>query len=160
MGCRVLVVEDDQSTRALYESFLRGRGHEVVSVKSAEDAIKVFNPSFFDCILTDYKLPKMNGIDLVRSLRNQDDRTGVVVVTADDRDAVDEQCGGLSVWSVLPKPVPLQTLADNISAACEFSHMPAEEEAKLTQEFLKETKKMKDLHTDLLNETSLDIQIP
>ena len=152
MGCRILVVEDDGVTKALYTQYLKQRGHEVVNAASGEDAIKMFSPGIYDCLLVDYWLPGIDGIEFVRKIRQQDDRVGVVIVTMDQK-KVDNLCDGLSVYSVMQKPVDLSKLTEKMCEACELSHMSPEAEEKFIKGMSEETKKMREISKDLMNET-------
>lgn len=152
MGCRILVVEDDSVTKALYTQYLKQKGHEVVNADSGEDGVKMFASGIYDCLLVDYWLPGMDGIEFVRKIRQQDDRVGVVIVTMDQQ-KVDDLCDGLSVYSVMQKPVELSKMTEKVCEACELAHMSPEAEAQFIKGMSEETKKMKDITKDLMNET-------
>ena len=152
MECRVLVVEDDSTTQALLTKYLQQRGHSVVVAASGEDAVKMFTPGIFDCLLVDYWLPGFDGIECIKRVRKVDDRVGIIVVTG-KKEEVEEMCGGLSVYSVVQKPVILASLHDKVLEAAELAHMSPEQEAKFLSTLTHESKKMNALTMDLMNET-------
>lgn len=149
MECRVLVVEGDPTMQVMLTKYLLQRGHYVVGAKSAEDANKMFSPGIYDCLLIDYWL---GGLDLIKHVRKIDDRVGIIVMTTQKAE-LEPKVEGLSVYSVVQKPVVLSSLHDKVIEACELAHMSPEQEAKFINTLSHESKKMNALTTDLMNET-------
>jgi len=92
-GLRVLVVDDEHDTRELVAVLLRTCGAEVFSVRSAAEALDQMKQQRFDLLISDIGMPKMNGYDLISSIRQLGEehggRTPAVALTAyagtDDR---------------------------------------------------------------------------
>jgi CheY-like chemotaxis protein len=61
----ILVIEDDASLRDVLCMVLQTGGFDVLSAASAEESLPVFSSKAIDCVLADFKLPQMNGIDLL-----------------------------------------------------------------------------------------------
>ena len=61
---------------------LRQSGHQVAGCSSAAEALKVVEQQRYDCIVTDLKMPGMNGVELIVQLEHRRYDTQVVVVTA------------------------------------------------------------------------------
>ncbi len=66
---KVLIVEDHEETRVVFERLLKRRGHRVTSVGSCAEAIAAFNDDEFDLVISDLGLPDKSGLDLIRSIR-------------------------------------------------------------------------------------------
>lgn len=78
----VLVVEDDDSLRDVLSTVIEREGFSVVAVHSAEEGLRVLSAQPFACVLADFKLPQMHGIDFARKLRESSARVPFVIMTA------------------------------------------------------------------------------
>ena len=80
MKQRVLVVEDEEKLRRVIQLQLQSSGYEVYQAGSAEDALKLADRA--DLVVTDLRLPGMDGLSLLSALRRQNSTTPVIVMTA------------------------------------------------------------------------------
>jgi CheY-like chemotaxis protein len=121
-GLRVLVVDDELDSRELFTVVLMGRGAEVVSVESGDDALKELERQRFDVLISDIGMPAMDGIALICKVRQlpamRGGRIPAVALTAyagvEDRTRV--LAAGYQ-WHI-PKPVEpaeLTTIVANLS---------------------------------------------
>ena len=81
---RILVADDDRTTRLLLSETLRAQKFTIVSVEDGVAALKKINASKFDLVLLDIWMPKMNGLEVLKKIRNKKDRPKVIVITSDD----------------------------------------------------------------------------
>jgi diguanylate cyclase (GGDEF)-like protein len=81
--CRVLIVDDDASTRECLRGLLQREFYDVVLACSGEEAIRVMHTTPCDIVLTDWQMPDMDGLALCRSLRRtyQPDDVYVLLLT-------------------------------------------------------------------------------
>jgi two-component system, NtrC family, response regulator AtoC len=79
---RILVIDDDTGFRELLEAILTGEGYDVHLGASVADALRMGAQRKYDLLLTDLKLPDGDGIDILRSFREDAPDTPVVVITA------------------------------------------------------------------------------
>ncbi len=110
----ILVVDDDESARALLEEFLGRRGWDVVTTASSAEAMTAFEDRAppFRVLLTDYFLSDGRGDELARALRERSPELAVVYVTGN----VDLR-RALGAENVLVKPVELDRLAAMLERA-------------------------------------------
>jgi two-component system OmpR family response regulator len=113
---RVLVVEDD---RRLAKNVGRGfveAGFAVDTVHDGEEALAAALSSPYDAIVIDITLPKVNGIEVTRRLRQQKVRAPILMLTA--RDSVDDRVVGLEAGSddYLVKPFAMRELVARVRA--------------------------------------------
>ena len=115
----ILLVEDDEAGRRSGERFLRDSGFEVTSCSSAEAAEKLLDDRAFSVVVTDYRLPGRDGIELVRHVKARAPALPCLVVTAhgDVRSAVQAMRAGAAHF--LEKPAPPDLLVELIREAWE-----------------------------------------
>ncbi|OPY84387.1 MAG: Transcriptional regulatory protein ZraR [Syntrophus sp. PtaU1.Bin208] len=78
----ILVVEDGQSQREMLRDFLRKEGHTVAEAASGEEAVQSVMKGAFDLVLLDYKMPGMDGMQVLREVKRLNPETDVVIITA------------------------------------------------------------------------------
>jgi len=79
---KILVVDDEQGMRRILDVNLRKDGHVVVEAEGARAAIDLIKREDFDVVLTDQRMPDGNGLDVVRTVREDDPTTSVIFLTA------------------------------------------------------------------------------
>jgi len=81
-AARILVIDDDALMRDSLAQTLAGAGYEVVTAPSGRHGLDEIGRGSFDLVLTDLKMPNMNGIEMLRELRRRGDETPVILLTA------------------------------------------------------------------------------
>ncbi len=79
---RVLVVDDEENIRLVLRTLLRKNGYEVAVADNGESALAQVDAFAPDVILTDVRMPKMGGLDLLAALRERDNPATVIVMSA------------------------------------------------------------------------------
>ncbi|MEK6582499.1 MAG: response regulator [Nitrospirota bacterium] len=67
---KILIVDDDIAVRNLLNEILTFHGYDVDCVSNGEDAIKLIKAKHYDVLVTDYMMPGINGIELVKKARD------------------------------------------------------------------------------------------
>ena len=78
---RILVIDDEQPTLKMFALILTALGHSPVTASSGEEGLRLFDDAHPDVVLTDIKMPGMDGMDVLRSLKEADPRCEVIVIT-------------------------------------------------------------------------------
>ncbi|WP_233562019.1 sigma-54-dependent transcriptional regulator, partial [Sorangium cellulosum] len=79
---RVLVVDDEENLRLVVRTFLKRDGYEVEAVSSGEEALAMVETFGPDVILTDVRMPRMGGLDLLATLKAKGNEATVIVMSA------------------------------------------------------------------------------
>jgi two-component system response regulator FlrC len=79
---RVLVVDDEEGVRSFLGEAIARDGHSVVSAKDGAEAVALFDKQSFDLVVTDLKMPGLDGMALLQKLREEQPDVEVIVLTA------------------------------------------------------------------------------
>src|SRR5436309_15915349 len=82
MAETILLVEDDRNVLLSYQVILKPSGYEVVTADSGEAAERIRRTTSIDVVITDRKMPKMGGLDVLRIAKQVDPETIVIFITA------------------------------------------------------------------------------
>ena len=81
MPGQILVVEDDHTFLHLAAELIRVDGHIVFTAEDGIEALELLKAGQFDVVLTDYQMPKMNGIELIKAVKEIDPTLEIIVLT-------------------------------------------------------------------------------
>jgi DNA-binding response OmpR family regulator len=113
---RILVVEDNKKTAAFISKALKSEGFAVDVLHSGGEALNAIKSGSFDGVVLDIMLPDLDGVSLLRQLRENGNRTPVLLLSA--RGAVNERVEGLDAGAddYLAKPFALEELMARVRA--------------------------------------------
>ena len=78
---RILVVDDELAVLKILQKILTKEGFTVFSATGVSEAIKILETADIDLVITDYKMPRISGLDLVRHIRENCRNTEVLMIT-------------------------------------------------------------------------------
>ncbi|MGO8820094.1 MAG: sigma-54-dependent transcriptional regulator [Desulfomonilaceae bacterium] len=107
---RILVIDDEKNIRHLLKNELSAEGFAVFTAKSGEEGLKLLTDKNFEIVFLDIKLPKMSGMEVLRSLKLKTSRTEVIMITGygDIETAVESM--KLGAQDYITKPFKLSEL--------------------------------------------------
>jgi two-component system, NtrC family, response regulator PilR len=79
---KILVVDDDPNMREVMEIMLQKEGHDVISEEEPLKAVELCRKKVFDLVITDLKMPKINGIEFLKIIKDQSPDILVILITA------------------------------------------------------------------------------
>ena len=82
----ILVVDDEQSSREILSNFLEGAGYDVVRASDGQEALDLLQKHEVRAIVTDLRMPNVNGLRLIRALRENGDTIPILAVSGINRD--------------------------------------------------------------------------
>jgi len=110
---RILVVDDEEIVRLSCIRTLKPGGYEVEAVDDAYEALSILRERHFDIIVTDFKMPDMDGVEFIDMLRRTSPSSRVLLVTGFATEEVKEQAEAMGA-SYLAKPFSPSELKEAI----------------------------------------------
>jgi EAL domain-containing protein (putative c-di-GMP-specific phosphodiesterase class I)/CheY-like chemotaxis protein len=124
LGGRVLVVDDEEPIRTAFARALRRDGHDVVTAGDGSEAMRwLAQPSSLDAIVSDIRMPQMNGLDLLRAVRERDADLPVLLITAEPDVASAMEAIDHGAYKYISKPVDLEQLTSSVRRAVAMRRM-------------------------------------
>ncbi|MBM4157944.1 MAG: sigma-54-dependent Fis family transcriptional regulator [Ignavibacteria bacterium] len=104
----ILIVDDEENQRFVLSGHLRNLGYKIFEAGSGEDALETVRGNIVDVVITDYKMPGMNGIELLKNLKKDFPDMDVVLITA--HGSIDKAVLAMKegAYDYLEKPVNLE----------------------------------------------------
>ena len=147
---RILVAEDNLINQELMAAQLNILGYSADYVENGAQALELWQQGHYNLLLTDIRMPEMNGYELVQEIREQENghgtRVSVIAITANALEADVEKCFAVGVDDVIPKPVELDDLRSAL-------------EKWVPDEAFDEAEKDKHEAVDLVVEGAIDLSV-
>lgn len=119
MTKRILLVDDEQSMLFFVGENLAelGEEYEIDTAGSGEEALKKFAIQPFDLVVSDLRMPGIDGITLLQIIRQTNQNTHLILMTAYGSDRVEIAARSLQLHSYITKPFRVEELLDTVRAA-------------------------------------------
>ena len=126
MAISILVVDDEPSQRSALAGFLRKKGYVTVEAESAAAALTVARQQVVDLVLTDLRMPGMDGARLLQELKSLNPLLDVIIMTAFG--TMSEAVGAMKEGALdfITKPIDLEQLEVAIARAVERKQLISE----------------------------------
>jgi DNA-binding response OmpR family regulator len=139
---RIFVVDDEESTRSMLNEYFVNFGYDVVTASDGEEALLKFIPGKFDCIISDLFMPKIDGLELLKKIREQDGKVFFLMVTG--YPSIDSAVNAMKegAYDYVTKPFNMDELLARIRACIRYQNRPRESSNELKNDetfFLKGT---------------------
>lgn len=122
----ILAVDDEPSMLRLLEISLRQAGYQPLTAKDGREALEVIRTRNVDCVVTDLHMPRMDGLQLLKEIRQTETALPVIIVTAQGeiKSAIEAMKHGASDYIL--RPFDLEALELAIKRALSFSRLVVE----------------------------------
>lgn len=112
----ILMVEDDDSLGSILREYLEMKGYQVSHARDGEEALEVYTKGNYDILLLDVMMPKLDGFNLARRIRETDNETPIVFLTA--KSMQKDKLEGLKIGAddYITKPFSMEELQLRIEA--------------------------------------------
>lgn len=123
---KILLADDDDSLRRVLEFQLQEAGFEVVSAENGARALEFFSAADFNCVITDWRMPQMSGLEFIQRAVAIRSETPIIVITAfgDVETAVEAMRSG--AFDFITKPFDRQAILLTLEKALNFGSILAE----------------------------------
>lgn len=113
---KILVVDDEKDVCYVLKKFLTLKGYSATVVQNGKEAIEEVMKKKPDIVLLDIRMPVMDGIEVLKKIKEIDGKIGVIMCTAVKEDAVGRECMKLGAYDYITKPFDLEYLENVLLA--------------------------------------------
>ena len=82
MSKKILIVDDERNIRTTLKMCLSGEGYEIDTAVNGEDGLEKAEKNKYDLIFLDIKMPGINGMEVLEELRNKENNSNIIIMTA------------------------------------------------------------------------------
>lgn len=130
---KVLLLEDEESIRGFVRVILKRQGFEIVEAATGEEALRIAEQnSDFSLAVLDVMLPGISGFDVCRTLREQNPRLGIIMLTAKSQEQDKVEGLGCGADDYIAKPFGTAELLARVNALLRRVHLDGETSAPNT----------------------------
>lgn len=115
----ILVIEDERPTLTMFRLMLSAHGYTVLTAENGTDGLKVFEQKRPAIVLTDIKMPGMDGIEVLRRIKQIDPKTEVIVITGHGDMELAIKALNLDAADFINKPIQRHHLEEALERARE-----------------------------------------
>ncbi|HEX9885028.1 MAG TPA: response regulator [Longimicrobiales bacterium] len=139
---KVLFVDDEEGVRLSFDRLLSAHGFDVTTVEDGGIAISELEDHPVDVVVSDLRMPGVDGLELLAWLRDKQPDTRFILLTGYGNDAVERRARELGAFEYLNKPISPDALATVVTAALHLGILPKEapEAAARAEEIVEETR--------------------
>ncbi len=155
----ILVVDDQKVLRKNLAFYLKSQGHVVDTADSGEEALEKTKDTFFDIVITDYKMGNLSGYDLMKQTKQLHPSSQFIIMTAFGNIPLAVEMVRNGASDFVPKPFEYVTILEKINRILESSRIPAVREISENSKMVVFSQKMKDVEDLSVKAASSDITI-
>ena len=122
----ILVIDDEAAQRDVLTGYLKKKGYKIFSASSGEEGIEAVKGNLVDIILSDYKMPDLNGIEVLEQAKKINPEISFVIVTAYGTVENAVKAMRLGAFNYISKPVDLDELDLMIERIIEHKNLKSE----------------------------------
>ncbi|MBI1819329.1 MAG: sigma-54-dependent Fis family transcriptional regulator, partial [Nitrospirae bacterium] len=123
---KILVVDDEKSMRGFLEIVLSKEGYQVTTASDGEEALRLIENDIFDLVITDIKMPKSGGLEVLKGVKETSPDTIVVMITAFATAETAIEAMKQGAYNYLTKPFKIDEVKVIISNALEKQRLRKE----------------------------------
>jgi YesN/AraC family two-component response regulator len=107
---KILVIDDEKATLSMFRLFLDAYGYTVYTAENGTEGLAIFRKEKPAIVLTDIKMPGIDGLAVLQQIKEIDPNTAVIVITGHGDTALSEQAVALDAVDFISKPIKKEAL--------------------------------------------------
>jgi anti-anti-sigma factor len=132
---KILVVDDEAPTLNMFRLFLRAYGFEVLTAVNGTEGLETFSRERPEIVVTDIKMPGMDGLEVLRRIKEMDQRAEVIVITGHGDTELALKAVNLNAADFIHKPIQKKALDEALSRAEERLNANRRPDEEITVQF-------------------------
>lgn len=110
MKKKILVIEDNVNLREILKDCLEINNYKVEIARNGQEGIMLLKKQWFDLVITDFRMPKMNGIEVIRWIKQRDPKVKTILISGDDMVFVEPVAKAAGADYIFAKPFDFSSL--------------------------------------------------
>ena len=112
---KMLLIDDDEWIRDSLSIYFESRGCHLNALETAEEGLEALKNQVYDIIITDYRLPGMDGLEFLRRIQDSHPQAMKILITAYRSEEVVSEAIRIGIHDFIDKPFTAKTIEDSLS---------------------------------------------
>ncbi len=116
---KILLVDDDEWIRDSLSLFFQAEGCNLRTFETAEEAMEAVTYQVYDIVISDYKLPGMDGLEFLRRVKEKQPNAFEILITAYANCEIEKEANEIGIKDIIPKPFTSEDVETSLSRVIE-----------------------------------------
>ena len=112
---KILLIDDDEWIRDSLSLFFEAEGCNVLTFETAEEGLEALEQKDYDIVISDYKLPGMDGLEFLRRVKEKQPNAFEILITAYANCEIEKEADEIGVKDIIPKPFTSEDVEMSLS---------------------------------------------
>ena len=159
---RILVVDDEETVREMVSKIINLIGHEVVTTGNGREALKILRSQPFSIMITDVKMPEMDGFELTKVVRDQFPGTPIICMTAHGTSYNYTDVVGVGATDYISKPFTIDEMKAKLNRVIREKDLIADltQKSRELEKVNEELKRLDQLKSTFISSVSHELRTP
>ena len=113
---KILIVDDQKGIRLLLNEVFSREGYKVFQAANGVEALNIVDSNEINCVMLDMKIPGMNGIEILKRIREKKHQMPVIMMTAFEEEEILSEASQLGMTKYFRKPFNILDVRDEVNA--------------------------------------------